>query len=491
MQTLDVNQLRPEAVMRRDLYHPSGKMLIAAGGPLTASYIAAMKQAGVQQVCSCENDEDVREVLRRAPKSPVPLKSLAVGKAAPYNLYNRQGALLLKGGKAITAEQMADLQNNNVSIIYRLDPQQLGQSRHVMDAVAGHVVRRLDYRTKDEESLRLRPLGEPASNFIDNFRTARSAEDIDAARTRLTEARNVTDDVFSRLADGKTLYGEEVAETSNVLMETLLEDKNLLVSMACLHPATDSMIVDHTINVTLLAMTIGIQMGAGVDQLARLGRAAMLHDIGMLAVPADLLLKEDPLTDAERLEIARHPIRGLAMLEQIRGHDEEQQFVIYQEHERENGLGYPKRRGSRWIADMARIIAVADTFEALTSPRPYRNALLPHEAMAEVVRLTAKGQLHVHTVRLLLAAVGLFPIGSLVELNDGSVGRVVAVNPQQYDRPVLAILRDPSQSTLKESMIDLSTVPKEQLRVVKAIGAEPFHIDQTEGLIFTGEKILV
>ena len=476
--SLACNQLRPQRAIGWHLYHPSGRMLLPAGRELTASYLAAMKRAGVGPLFACQDEDDVCEVRRRAPKVPVSLEATPDGQSLPYDLFNKQGALLLPAGRRLSAEELARVSNGDTKTAYRLCPEGQAETRLLMDELVVDVVRRLDRDVDERGGMRLTPAGEPVSKLLDNGRTSRTPGERDRMNALMAEACERTDDVLDHLGQGHTLHGQEIAETSLSLLHGLISDKSLLTGLVVHYPHADAFLVKHSVNVALLAFAIGTQMGLGKKQLAVLGSAALLHDVGMLAVPSEVLYKPGRLSPSERYEITKHPMRGLNILEQVTGHDQATQYVVYQEHERESGAGYPRGRTGHWIADMARIIAVADVFEAIASPRPYREANLPYESMATVVRMAGDRLLHPSTVRALVTAVGLFPLGSLVKMSDGSVGRVVAITPARYDRPTVCRLRDAQGRVVRDGVVDLSAF---NLSVVEPASPASADIQPMEG----------
>jgi len=478
---MNVSQLRPQKSLRWNLYHPSGRMLLPAGGDLSASYLGALKRAGVGRLYACRTEDDVIEVRRRAEKVPVTLEILANNRPATCDLFNKQGTLLLPAGRKLDRTKLDELRHRGVTTIYRLDAETEAETRLLMDELVVDVVNGLDNFGERTEHLRLTPDGGPPVDLSGAPHRERSQADHEQAEQLMTQVRDRTDQVLERLSQGRMLHGREVDGATASLLEGLKRDKNLLVGLTWQGARADAFLVSHSVNVSMLSLAIGSQMGLSATQLARLGSAALLHDVGMLTVPSELLYKDGPLTEAERYEIGKHPVRGMGVLEQVEGIEDVVRYAIYQEHERETGGGYPKGRHGQWIADMARIIAVADTFEAMASWRPYREAKLPYDAMAEVIRMAGEGQLHAPTVRALLSAVGLFPLGSVVKLKDGSIGRVVAIDPNAYDKPLISRLRDAGGSQVSNDVIDLGVSKSSGLVVVEAVTPVAFQVEPAEG----------
>jgi HD-GYP domain-containing protein (c-di-GMP phosphodiesterase class II) len=141
----------------------------------------------------------------------------------------------------------------------------------------------------------------------------------------------------------------------------------------------------HGDRVAALAEAVAIRLDWDAARLETLRYAAPLHDIGKVAVPREILAKRAPLTPDERVEIQRHPTAGAQLVEPIRSARAALPYVLYH-HERWDGGGYPIGLSGRQIPAEARVLAVADAFDAMTSPRPYRRAFTTERALAEVDR---------------------------------------------------------------------------------------------------------
>jgi HD-GYP domain-containing protein (c-di-GMP phosphodiesterase class II) len=141
----------------------------------------------------------------------------------------------------------------------------------------------------------------------------------------------------------------------------------------------------HGARVTALAEAIAVRLGWSAAQLALLRVAGPLHDIGKIAVSSSILSKRAPLTPEERLEVQRHPAAGASLVEPIRAARPALPYVLYH-HERWDGGGYPEGLSGRQIPIEARVLAVADAFDAMTSNRPYRRAFTTERALEEIER---------------------------------------------------------------------------------------------------------
>jgi HD-GYP domain-containing protein (c-di-GMP phosphodiesterase class II) len=170
--------------------------------------------------------------------------------------------------------------------------------------------------------------------------------------------------------------------------------------------------------------------------------------------------------------VQKHSVLGLHILEKVSKLPESAPYIAYQTHERENGQGYPKQRNSRLIHKYSKVVQIADVFESLSSPREYRSAYMPYRAMEIIIKMSRKDLLASDLVKSFISYMSLFPVGSMVELNDHTVGKVVQANELHYTKPVVSIVADSRGSLLSKDKIYQVDLSKNQnLQIIKAIEA--------------------
>ncbi|MFH0919239.1 MAG: HD domain-containing phosphohydrolase, partial [Fibrobacterota bacterium] len=170
------------------------------------------------------------------------------------------------------------------------------------------------------------------------------------------------------------------------------------------------------------------------------------------------------------------------LIERIKGIPEVSQFICYQSHERENREGYPKQRNGRLIHDYAKIVSVADVYESLTAERPYRTALVPYKAMEYILKAVKMGFFNAEIVKYYLEYTSLFPVGSLVKLTTGEIGKVIRPNTGQYARPAISVIIDRNNRLLSDSEIrsyDLSV--SHDVKILQAIDNNKLNIEVMKG----------
>ncbi|MFP4417470.1 MAG: HD-GYP domain-containing protein [Chitinispirillaceae bacterium] len=281
------------------------------------------------------------------------------------------------------------------------------------------------------------------------------------------------------ILSGQSLDVSQFRELVERLLKVLLKDRAILLSLSSIKSETEAFVYNHSLNVCILSLNIAAALGYNRRQVVLIGIGALLHDIGMFLVPDYIRNKCSPLSRDEFLEIQKHPLTGLHLLGKIRHLPEQVRFMIYQSHEREDGSGYPRHFQGKRIHGFAKIIQAADIFEALTSPRNYRGAYTPFEAMETLIRMTQKGQIAPPYVRALLSYVSLFPVGSIVELSDHRLARIIQANTALPDRPLVSLLTDQQYRILDtREIIHCDLAAQRDISIIRAFSAT--HLRERE-----------
>ena len=249
----------------------------------------------------------------------------------------------------------------------------------------------------------------------------------------------------------------EVTQLASSLVDSLHTSDQLVVEALSSPPG--SPLVTNLINVGILATKVGIGLGYFGTELRRLALAGLLHDIGIFAVPQELLTKTGRLSAEERRLIEQHPRMGADVITRLGTDHAWLADVVLQAHERGRGQGYPHRLKGREINELAQIIGVVDIFDALVSPRPYRRRLLPHEAVRELLT-TERTAFPREIMKALVEQLSVYPLGTRVRLSSGEEGVVVRITARYPSRPVLRVMDAENASTSEPPrLIDLSLLP--------------------------------
>jgi len=211
---------------------------------------------------------------------------------------------------------------------------------------------------------------------------------------------------------------------------------------------------------TILAVQIARGMGHQREELIQLSVASLIHDIGMQKLSQELLDKPGKLSKEEFAAVQTHPDVGARLLTQSAPQYPWLAKIVRDEHERENGQGYPQKLRADEIHNLAKVIGVADIYDALISPRPYRRTFSPHEAVQELLDCQDHLGYPRQVVRALIQQLSLFPVGCRVRLSSHEIGRVMQSNSRSPLRPVVNVLYDEiGQSLTPPRLVDLNTNP--------------------------------
>ncbi len=248
---------------------------------------------------------------------------------------------------------------------------------------------------------------------------------------------------------------EGVKEMVNKIIDELLGNRDILYNLSEIK-SVDDYTFEHSVNVCILSIITGIGLGFDLQRLRDLGTGAMLHDIGKLSIPQEILKKPSQLTVDEFEEIKKHTVFGYEMLKKTEKVNLVSAYIAFGHHERYDGSGYPLQLKNDNIQIYARIVAVADVYDALTSDRVYRKKLKPNEVYEYITSLGVN-HFDPKVIESFVKYVTLYPVGTGVQLNTRERGLVIKDNRSMPTRPVVRIVYDDRmkrQSISKE--IDLS-----------------------------------
>lgn len=253
----------------------------------------------------------------------------------------------------------------------------------------------------------------------------------------IVSLKDVFDDISLGVRDIHASSAQVVTHLDNVvhqLVDSLVAEKGALVNISGLK-SYDDYTYHHSLSVAVLSISLGQRLGYGQNALYSLGMSAMMHDIGKTAVPIEVTNKTGKL-DANEFELMKtHALSGYEQMAKAGIGDENLWRSVLFHHEKYDGSGYPIGIRKRAIPVFSRIMAIADVYDALTSDRPYRTPVQPGEAL-EYIMGSAGTTFDFDIVRAFVNKIELYPVGSFVELSNGSVAAVIA-----NDNPLRPVVR--------------------------------------------------
>jgi len=268
-------------------------------------------------------------------------------------------------------------------------------------------------------------MDEVSLECADLIRSSRAGGDVDERRDAaqiLASSQLVVLNMFAEVRMGKAINVKEVGELVTEIAASVASNAGALISLARLKTA-DNYTYMHSVAVCAMMISLGNQLGLSAEECRQAGMAGLLHDVGKMVVPTEILNKPSKLTDDEFVSMRAHAIRGHAILSKIPGLGEGPIDVALHHHEKIDGTGYPHNLRSEQISKLAKMGAICDVYDAITSNRPYKAGWDP----AQSIRHMANSTGHFDPIMLsaFVKAIGIYPVGSCVLLKSGRIAVVM------------------------------------------------------------------
>jgi HD-GYP domain-containing protein (c-di-GMP phosphodiesterase class II) len=284
----------------------------------------------------------------------------------------------------------------------------------------------------------------------------------------------VADDLYYQASRDLPLDLRKTSMVVNSLIDVLTTDRLALQGMAALKNY-DEDTCHHSVNVSILCLMIGQHLQLKRPLMVALGVSAMLHDVGKVRVPREILNKNGGLSPEEQETVRRHTLYGAHILRNVPGLARLSMVVAFEHHANYNLSGYPRITAKRAPHLLTRLVHVADFFDASTSSRRvYQRPMLPSEAMKFI--LNGAGKIFDPMLaRVFVQVLGLYPIGSVVELNTGELAIVHRVGEREAARPEVKIVTDRFREALAPRLVNLEEDRERQ--VIREVDAADVDLD--------------
>ena len=304
---------------------------------------------------------------------------------------------------------------------------------------SGRIILLKGTQLNDNYSKRLKNLDVSSVYVIDGQDTSIEIDYDVLVETRL-QVFKILRMSLPKIRAGESFESRKIRKTVNDIVGQVMRIKELMVYLTDIKSLRDHTF-DHSVNVCILSLLTGLAMGYSLPQLTELGIAALFHDIGKAAVFDDIVNSTKVFIADEYQQIQKHVDYGYEALKKAKDVGSFAAEVAWQHHERFDGSGYPRKIVGSEINELARIVAVADVYNALSTDRPYRDGLLPHEA-EEAIRKSRGTDFDPDIVDEFIRITAPFPLGSMVLLNTGFKGIVVSFQQDFPTRPRIQLLYD-------------------------------------------------
>ena len=262
-------------------------------------------------------------------------------------------------------------------------------------------------------------------------------------------------EVMADLQDGRHLDLRKLKEGVDAMVDSVLRNPSAFTWLKEMK-RRDSYVYHHALGCSIWAASFGRHLGLEKKELQTLALGGLLCDVGKIRLPPELLTKQEVLTDREVVLVRQHVEHGLEILAQVEGISPKIIEIVATHHERHDGSGYPRGLAGSDIPIYGRIMGLVDSYEAMTTVRPYAKSRAPHKAVAELYEHRG-GWYQAELVEQFIQTSGIYPIGTLVELTSGEVGVITAVHSLKRLRPSVMVLLDQDKMPLpKFRTLDLS-----------------------------------
>ncbi len=361
----------------------------------------------------------------------IDLSDEAVGRILGENLYDELGRILLRRGVELTRSYVKRLQSKGFKSVYVLNE--------------------------------LAPDIEP--------------EQVISNETRRTATSTIRD-LSEKIIDGEAADTHAINEAVTHILDELQEQEDLIRNLTSIK-SIDNYTFEHSVNVCILSLVIldsARQQAsfAALDHL-ELGQGAMLHDIGKLVIPREILQKPGSLTEEEFEIVRRHPTAGHNILNEFEP-DSLAPRVALSHHERIDGTGYPEGISGEEIGAASRIAAVADVYDAVTSDRAYRKRMQPVEAV-DLLRSVAGTHLDAELVDYFTCRVAHYERGAIVRLNTDELAVVVSQDENSASQPVVRVVVDREERVLDEP-VEIALSEEQEMHIAEALEDYPPQVLQ-------------
>ncbi len=280
-------------------------------------------------------------------------------------------------------------------------------------------------------------------------------QEIRVARVIKEEAQTVVQNIMQDVRMGRSIESDRVKRVVTNMVDSVLRNQDALVGLTRIKKYDEYTYV-HSLDVCIFCVSMARHLSLPREQMIDIGIGGLLHDAGKMRIPPQILKKPERLSAEDWVEVRKHPIYSLEIMEESKGIPEPSKQLALQHHERHNGSGYPFGLKGDSIGLFGQIAGIVDFYDAITADRYYQKAIQPHEAIRQIYE-RSHTEFNQWVVERFIQCIGIHPFGTLVLLDTEEIGIVCAINPETLLRPkVLVIYRNSKTPYAQPFLADLT-----------------------------------
>ncbi|MGM0434675.1 MAG: HD-GYP domain-containing protein [Pseudomonadota bacterium] len=300
-------------------------------------------------------------------------------------------------------------------------------------------------------------------------------EEMGRAREVHNQAQSMVDNLMQDVKLGKAVDVAPIHDLAHDLKESVFSNPNALSALGRIREK-DNYLLEHSVNLSVLMSVFGKGLGLGHEVMEQIIVGALLHDIGKILTPDDILHKPGKLSEREFQVMKEHVAHSRDILMNSDGVGELTLLTAAEHHERLDGTGYPAGLTGEEISQYGRMAAIADVYDAITADRVYHKGITPTQGLKRLLEWSGD-HLDPHLVREFIRCIGIYPVGTVVLLESARLGVVMETNPEDQRLPVLRVFYNTQfRQLIPVEMLDLAA-PGAQDRIVKAIDPRDHNLD--------------
>jgi len=299
------------------------------------------------------------------------------------------------------------------------------------------------------------------------------------ARNTFFSAIGTVQDIVNSAKSGNRINIAKVKRTVQAMVDQIIENESVMMELTVLRDFDEYTYV-HSVNVCVLSLVLGVHLGLDKKQLSDLGVAALLHDIGKINLPIELLNKPTAYDDMDWQQMRMHPIFGVKVILKTRGTDPSSikaMATAYEHHIAYGGGGYPELLQKRIPCLFAQIVAITDTFNAMMSGRIYHSRRMAGDEVITNLVNRAGTDFNPLLVKVFVNTIGIYPVGSVVRLNNDEIAIVSRTNADTLEKPEVKVIADREGPKTEIKIIDLSKEEASGLYIKSVIDGDKYKID--------------